>query len=370
MNRCTYREAAPFLRCHGRTWTDGEALHCNWSASGFELLFEGSFLAADFAAACTLEKEGMPFDTDVPSHEVWPWVGVFLDGQALPSRRFVCGRERSTEILFSSARPEKHRIRVVKLTENLKTFLALVSFAMEGALLPQPAERRRSIELIGDSITCGFGNESRERDRFYFAEDENAWLSHGAIAARELGMDWSMLCISGITLGEREGFPLPYVTNALYTDADRPGQEHLGLPVEPWDFAGHPTDYVVINLGTNDANAISLASDPEKMEADFERDYVSFLKLLRRCNGPETHLVCALGSMDYYLYDSIVRAVRDYQTETGDERVSLLKYMRISPADPLGACAHPNVVTQEKMAAALAKHIRALEQARLSRQEK
>ena len=39
----------------------------------------------------------------------------------------------------------------------------------------------------------------------------------------------------------------------------------------------------------------------------------------------------------------------------------VIKYMRISPADPLGACAHPNVVTQEKMAETLTKHIRALE---------
>lgn len=361
MNSCTYREAAPFLHSHGRTWTDGRLLHFNWSCSGFELLFEGSFLAADFEAACTLELEGLPFDANVPSHAVWPWVGVFLDGEVLPSRRFECGRARSTEILFSSPQPEKHRIRVAKLTENLKTYLALASFSLEGAFLPLPAEHRRSIELIGDSITCGFGNESRERDRFFFSADENGWLSHGAIAARELGMDWSMLSISGITLGAREGFPLPYVTNAIYTDTDRPGQERVGHPVEAWDFAAHPTDYVVVNLGTNDANAISLAEEPEKMEADFDRDYVAFLKLLRRCNGPETHIVCALGSMDYYLYDNIVRAVEAYRAETGDESISLLKYMRISPADPLGACAHPNVVTQEKMAETLTKHIRALE---------
>ena len=361
MNSCTYREAAPFLRSHGRTWTDGRLLHFNWSCSGFELLFEGSFLAADFEAACTLELEGLPFDAHAPSHEVWPWVGVFLDGEVLPSRRFECGRAQSTEILFSSPQPERHRIRVAKLTENLKTYLALASFSMEGAFLPLPAEHRRSIELIGDSITCGFGNESRERDRFFFSADENGWLSHGAIAARELGMDWSMLSISGITLGAWEGFPLPYVTNAIYTDTDRPGQEREGRSVEPWDFAAHPTDYVVVNFGTNDANAISLAEEPEKMEADFDRDYVAFLKLLRRCNGPETHIVCALGSMDYYLYDNIVRAVEAYRAETGDESISLLKYMRISPADPLGACAHPNVVTQEKMAETLTKHIRALE---------
>lgn len=361
MKRYSYREAAPLLRSHGRTWTDGERLHFNWSCSGFELLFEGSFLAADFEAACTRELEGLPFDTEAPSHEVWPWIAVFLDGDEMPCRRFECARTRGTEILFASEKPERHRIRVVKLTENLKTYAALSSLSLEGTLLPLLEEKRPVIELIGDSITCGFGNESRERDRFFFSEDENGWLSHGAIAARKLGMDWSMVCISGITLGPREGFPLPYVTNALYCDADRPGQERAGHRVEPWDFAAHPADYVVVNLGTNDANAISLAAEPAEMEAAFDRDYVAFLKLLRRCNGPRTHIICALGSMDYYLFDNIAEAVRAYRTETGDEAVSLLKYMRISPADPLGACAHPNIVTQEKMADALAEHIRALQ---------
>ena len=361
MEKLSYPSVSPFLRAHGRTWSDGELLHFNWTCSGFELLFEGRFLAADFVAACTQELEGLPYDTNAPTHEVWPCVAVFLDGETRPYRRFCCGAVRTTEVLFSAEKTEKHLIRVVKLTENLKSYLALAAFHTEGTLLPLSAPRRRSIEFIGDSITCGFGNETRERDRYFFAEDENGWLSHGAIAARELGMDWNMVSISGICLNPRESLPMAYAMSQIYCDTDRPGQERCGIPVAPWNFQANPRDYVVLNLGTNDASAVSLSADPAKMEAEFGRDYVAFLKLLRRCNGARTHIICALGSMDYYLYADIAESVRAYREETGDRQVSLLKYMRIGLMDPLGACAHPHVETHKKMAAELVRHIRALE---------
>ena len=65
----------------------------------------------------------------------------------------------------------------------------------------------------------------------------------------------------------------------------------------------------------------------------------------------------------YYLFSNISDCVRAYRAETGDRKISLLKYMRISPADPIGACGHPYALTQEKMAAQLVRHIRALENA-------
>ena len=154
---------------------------------------------------------------------------------------------------------------------------------------------------------------------------------------------------------------MAYAMNELYRFTDRPGQERLGLAPESWERSLCPKDYVVLNLGTNDANAISLSDAPEEMEEQFREDYISFLTLLRQCNGPATHLICAMGSMDYYLYDVILHAVGEYKKASGDEHVSCLKYMRISPTDPLGAMAHPYIQTQEKMAASLVKHIRALE---------
>lgn len=362
MQKIVYSEAARSLRCLGRTWSDGAALHFNWTCSGFELRFTGRFLAAQFRAGATMEAEGTPQQQNMPEHAVWPWIGIVIDGEAQPSRRVRCV-DNCTEVLFSSKKPETHTVRVVKLTENLKTFLALEGFLAEGELLTPPSRAERSIEFIGDSITCGFGNEIRDKDRYFFSEDENGWLSHGAIAARALGMDWNMISISGICLSKREALPMAYAMDEIYRFTDRPGQERAGRSAKVWDFENNKRDCVVLNLGTNDANAASMSEEPEAVETRFGQDYVSFLKTLRQCNGPSAHLICAMGSMDYYLYDKILRAVEEYRRESGDTRISTLKYMRISPLDPLGAMAHPHVQTQEKMASALVKHIRQLEEA-------
>ena len=359
MNLLKYSEVKDKIRSIGRTWSDGTALYFNWTCSGFEFKFRGSFLAARFYAEGIMEPDGTPQQTNLTAHPVWPWFGVVIDGEDQPSRRVMCVGD-CTEVLFSSSQPETHTIRIVKLTENLKTFLSLESFVTDGELEPTKAPER-AIEFIGDSITCGFGNETREKDRFYFSEDENGWLSHGAIAARALDMEWNMISISGICIAPRKTLPMEYATNQLYCHTDRPGQEKADRVAEEWDFAANPKDYVVLNLGTNDANAISMDEDPEALEAQFYEDYISFLKTLRRCNSEKTWLICAMGSMDYYLYDTILKAVEDYRRQTGDQRISCMKYMRISPMDPLGAMGHPFVITQQKMADSLVRHIRALE---------
>ena len=78
---------------------------------------------------------------------------------------------------------------------------------------------------------------------------------------------------------------------------------------------------MVINLGTNDATAASFSAAPKKIEEQYEKDYVHFLKTVRKCNGDKTKIICALGSMDYYFYDAMNRAVDTYRAETGDNNV-------------------------------------------------
>ena len=218
----------------------------------------------------------------------------------------------------------------------------------------EPIKKR--IEFVGDSITCGFGLGTSEKDRFYYPQEENVWMAHGPTAARYLGMDWQMICISGICLAPRKEIPMPVAMNMLYEYTDWPAQQALELDADHWNFKEHPVDYVVINLGTNDATAASFSAAPKKIEEQYEKDYVHFLKTVRKCNGDKTKIICALGSMDYYFYDAMNRAVDTYRAETGDNNVYTFKYCRMSPMDPIGACGHPSELTQQKMAKELAKH--------------
>ena len=138
-----------------------------------------------------------------------------------------------------------------------------------------------------------------------------------------------------------------------------------GLPethARKWDFKAHPVHTVIINLGTNDADACNYHDDPPAMAAQFERDYKHFLYTVRRCNGPETRIVCALGDMRYFLWEHIKAAVLAYIDETGDERIGLIKLNGMKPGEPRGAGSHPSVATDQRLAAQLTAYLKRMDE--------
>ena len=320
---------------------------------------------AEFSAQSSEEYDGIPGDPNTPHRTVWPWISVFVDDNDQPCRTFELTNKSTKYLIYSGTDEQEHTVRVVKLTENIKTGLSLHGFDVDGEILMPVVEPiKKRIEFVGDSITCGFGLGTSEKDRFYYPQEENVWVAHGPTAARYLGMDWQMICISGICLAPRKEIPMPVAMNMLYEYTDRPAQQALELDADHWNFKEHPVDYVVINLGTNDATAASFSTAPKKIEEQYEKDYVHFLKTVRKCNGDKTKIICALGSMDYYFYDAMNRAVDTYRAETGDNNVYTFKYCRMSPMDPIGASGHPSELTQQKMAKELVAFINTLEKNR------
>lgn len=363
MTHYNWHEIEDKISLQGRTWIHENKLHYNWSCSGFTVKFKGTVLFAELEAQGSEEYDGTPGDPNVPHRTVWPWVSVFVDGSEEPARTFEINDRATSHLLYACGDEAEHVIRVVKLTENIKTGLALNGLCTDGSILSQPeTQDKKRIEFIGDSITCGFGLGTKEKDRFYYPQEENVWMAHGPTAARNLGMDWQMMCISGICLAPRKEIPMPVAMNMLYEYTDRPSQQMSELDADKWNFTMHPVDYVVINLGTNDSTAASFSDEPNKIEEQYGKDYIHFLKTVRKCNSAKTKIICAMGSMDYYFYDTMVNAVNVYKAETNDKNVYCFKYCRMSPADPVGACGHPSEVTQQKMAKELTAFIQKLEE--------
>ena len=349
------------LLTYGRTFVQEDVLYFNWSGDTLECCFRGTHLNARFRADCGFELEGMPGDTDAPKRATWPWVAIFLDDIKHPVRTFQVSSPDETWLLYQSQKPETHRIRLTKLTENAKGILGVSQFRGEGEFLPLEKKVRKRMEVIGDSITCGYGNLSKDPGRHFYSDEEDPLQAYGPMAARALGMEYSLVSYSGITAVKHPGWMMPYSMDELYEYTDRPLQEKLGMEPEKWNFGQEPNDYVVINLGTNDCFGILFSQTPDELER-FPGAYIAFLKKIRACNGGKTHIVCALGTMNYYLYHDITQAVEAYREETGDERISLLRFTPISPIDGLGADGHPSKETHEKMAKELAEHIRGLKQ--------
>ena len=180
------------------------------------------------------------------------------------------------------------------------------------------------------------------------------------MAARKLGFEWSCVSVSGITAVRHAGWPGEYAMAELYDYTDRVYQTKLGMEPERWDFAHNHNDYVVVNLGTNDCFGILFCEEEGELER-FPDAYLAFLKDIRAVNGPDTQIICALGTMNYYLYHDIAQAVEKFRQETGDTRVHLLRLRPIHPFDGLGADGHPSLDTHKKMADELAAFLQTLE---------
>ncbi|MEZ4766461.1 MAG: GDSL-type esterase/lipase family protein [Calditrichia bacterium] len=114
-----------------------------------------------------------------------------------------------------------------------------------GGLLLSPPLLRRKIEFIGDSITCGFGNEAASETSFLLQQR----MATGQFAAQsrpETGRGISRsFAFPGRGVhrnydGSRTGL-LPELFEQIYPQSPK-----------KWNFSQWQPDVAVINLGTND----------------------------------------------------------------------------------------------------------------------
>lgn len=345
------------LKLHGRTvWDDqAQALFCNWTCAGFTVTFAGSKLRAEL----TVLEDKIPSPPGFPpTPDYYPCIGVVVDGE-LRNRQEI--RENGWYDLWQGEEGE-HTLRFVKLSENSRGKLGIKALEAD-EILPVKWEEKPVMEIIGDSITCGFGNESAHNSPEFLCSEENGWDTYGARAARELGFDWRQICVSGISASQPEHpmFPMEGM-NEIYHLTDQLYDKRRGVTPEAFDFAANKADIVVLNLGTNDVNPIRFSQDfgaVKAMEEWFYARYKEFVADIRRLNGPDTWILCTLGSMDYYLYDPLKRAVEAYIAETGDEKVATFKFALINlMTEGFGAMGHPSAKTHERMGRELAYRVR------------
>lgn len=176
----------------------------------------------------------------------------------------------------------RHTVALIKRTEGYRTgLLTLCSIDYQGGKAAPRRRPARHIEIVGDSITAGYGNESAPTQNQFRLYEENAAESYGYLAAVALDASCSLVAISGAGLaadysGGNRLVPA-YYNRALCRRGDT------------WN-AALPPDVVVINLGTNDFRG---RVDPSR----YQTAYQHFLDRLRALY-PTAHIVCAIGPME------------------------------------------------------------------------
>jgi lysophospholipase L1-like esterase len=239
----------------------------------------------------------------------------------------------------------EHTIELCKRTETFSGVLQVKGFQLAAGAKPLPvAAPKRRVEFIGDSITCGYGDEAATKEEHFTNATENAWLAWGAVASRALKAELYCEAWSGIWLmdnGKDENMPKRWERTLG------------GDPASTWDFARWQADAVVVNLGTNDANR----PIDSKTWSD---TYTAFIGRIRAVY-PKAHIFLTIGAMGHGKKGEIAvfnTAIAEACRKAGDARVHALALANQDAANGIGADWHPSVKTHQLMADAIAAAIR------------
>jgi lysophospholipase L1-like esterase len=298
-----------------------------------------------------------------------------------------------------------HEITVVRSSEALFGDSYFLPFTFPGGTQLPPNEYARRIEYIGDSITCGYGdegpnatcpydvpirqakNENGQLEDVKIPETQNIYLAYGSIAARRLSAQATTLCFSGkgVALNYREqgvgvgkilnpdDKPDPdakttipeYYLRTLATEKADPAK-----PGSTWDFAKEPQpQVVVINIGTNDfARDVDQNSVADGIDLGvFRQKYREFLDFVRT-KRPAAKIFLALPPMvtDKFPLDnarsdfrSALRGIVADVNAGGDQDVFFIELVEMGVRYGLGCDYHPNLEVHRIMADQVVGAIRA-----------
>lgn len=268
--------------------------------------------------------------------------------------------DRDSIVALATALPQgDHELRLMYVIEGyeLKPDFRGLVLDSGARLLPPPPLADRTIEFVGNSITCGYGNEATQpSDHFEYAT-ENHYLSYAQLTCRALGARAHVVARSGIGVYRSYGGPKTGTPDNVMTTE----YEYTNLydRSERWDFSRYQPQVVCINLGTNDLSTNNY--DAKLLRAA----YKTFLRQVRSHN-PRAKIVMLCGSMlngkELDIARSAMDAVVDEARKDGDAAVYRFNFTPIDGSLGYGADYHPSVWQHQLMAAELTAYLRGLMQ--------
>lgn len=304
-------------------------------------------------------------DADAWDETLKGQIAVYVDNSPEPIRRICLDTEEKVYLLYESEQEKSVTITLMKYSEAPFGMCGIRYIETDtDRLCPPPAAGERRMEIIGDSITCGYGVEAENELQPFHTAQENPAKSYSLLTAKALGAEVNLVSWSG------NGIISHYVEETateprderlmpeVYRYTDIAGSEKLfgadESKWERWDSSRFVPDVILVNLGTNDG---SWCKEIAERKNQFRDSYVEFLKQIRE-NNPKSQILCMLGTMEQRLQETLEEAVKIYTGEQKDERVHLFLLPPQKEEDGYGADWHPSALTQEKTAELVVKEIR------------
>lgn len=341
-----------YVRFIGRTAENEGIRLLALSASGVEFTFTGT------SASFTLVGDNM---TSNPEKQ--PRFAVYINGERTMDELLDSAEKEVT--VFTSDEPVQTTVKLLKLSEAQESTMGIKSVNVTSAedIAPTAQTGKLKIEFIGDSITCGYGVDDEDRDHHFKTSTEDATKAYAYKTAMALDADYSLVSYSG------NGIISGYTDNGtrqtsqmvptVYKKFAKSWGSYDMFSVQEldWDFSQFQPDYIVINLGTNDASYTK--GDKDKIQ-EYIDGYVDFLSTVRE-NNPKAHIICSLGVMGTDLYPAIEKAAAAYTEKTGDTNLSTFKFT-VQDGNKNGYAAdwHPTAASHDIAAAELTEYIKSL----------
>lgn len=250
-----------------------------------------------------------------------------------------------------------HTVRLMYAVEGLEYKPVFKGFILDEGrqLVTPPVLPQRKIEFIGNSITCGYGNESIEKTDPFEYETENHYYTYAQQTCRNLNAMAYVVARSGIGVYRSYGGPKTGTPeNVMTTEYE---YTNLYDRSEKWDFSRYTPQVVCINLGTND---LSTNNYDVKL---LKQAYKKFLKQVRQHN-PKAKIVYLCGSMlggkELEIAKKTLNEVVEEAKKDGDKEVYRFDFTPQNGDLYYGASWHPSLWQHQKMAGELTAFLRTL----------
>jgi lysophospholipase L1-like esterase len=231
------------------------------------------------------------------------YYNLILDGKVIETVRITQGKK--TYNIAEGLENVTHEIEIFKRTEEMFGKTQFFGFIIDkgSGLTAIKNPRTKLIEFIGNSITCGYGNEGINGGTFG-PTTENHYLTYAAITSRNFNARHLAVCKSGIGIYRNYNGPASGNTNCMTNYYTR---IFLNDANPNFAFAEKP-DLVCIDLGSNDFNTTGGDS------AKFVSNYLRLIDTIQtKYTMPD--IICLLGPM---LSDPTLLKVREYLNRVTD----------------------------------------------------
>jgi hypothetical protein len=284
----------------------------------------------------------------VDSYEHHNYVSLVLDGKYIGKVRVEKGDAQSFPVKITSNK-KVHTLGIYKTTEAHSGGVLFVGTTAK--LTSITAKKKKKIEFIGDSITCGAASDPSDIpcDKGEYLDHHNGYYAYGPVLSREIGVDYLMSSVSGIGMyrnwndENKDEAIMPDVYENLYLtkDASKP----------KYDFAFQP-NIISIALGTNDFSG----GDGKKERLPFNAEkyvsnYITFIKMLYKHN-PKVQIVITNspmvnGERAIVFEDCLNKVKAAFDADKTRKPILIFKF---KPMTPKGCSGHPDIADHKVLA--------------------